>query len=75
MYSVKDLQMEFDESRAAFKQASSSLHSFRSTTNFRLKLAQSKMETLLSEKFKDGSTSDEVKCLRKIIEEQNAEIV
>ena len=58
-----------EENRAAFRSASSQLHTFRSQTNFRLKMAQSKLETLLSEKFKQGSASDEVECLRKIIED------
>jgi hypothetical protein len=51
------------------------MQSYRSHLNFRLKIAQSKEATLISEKFKTGSVSDETECLAKIIEDQTQEIV
>lgn len=72
---VKELTTESQEQRANFKSACNQMQSYRSHLNFRLKIAQSKEATLISERFKAGSVSDEVECLAKIIEDQTQEIV
>jgi hypothetical protein len=72
---VKELSSENEEQRANFKAACNQMQSYRSHLNFRLKIAQSKEATLLSEKFRQGESDQVVECLQQIIQEQITEIV
>jgi predicted RNase H-like nuclease (RuvC/YqgF family) len=68
----KDNQQSLEDSQAVFRSSLAGMQQYKSQLNFRIKMAQSREQALISEKLQ--SKDQEVDLLKRILSDKNREL-